>query len=77
VFRDAGTMIAAGAIAGILLAVLSSHVIAAFLFGVDPLDPLTFAGVPAIILITAIAAAAVPAWRASRIDPVVAFRQDT
>ena len=50
--------------------------IAAFLFGVDPLDPLTFAGVPVVILITAIAAAAVPAWRASRIDPVVAFRQD-
>jgi len=76
VFRDAGVMIAAGAIAGIVLAVLSSRVIAAFLFGVDPLDPLTFAGVPVIILITAIAAAAVPAWRASRIDPVVAFRQD-
>jgi putative ABC transport system permease protein len=76
VFRDAGAMIAAGAIAGIALAAFSSRVIAAFLFGVDPLDPLTFVSVPVIILLTAIAAAAVPAWRASRIDPVVAFRQD-
>jgi putative ABC transport system permease protein len=76
VFRDAGVMIATGATAGIALAAFSSRVIAAFLFGVDPLDPLTFVGVPVVILITAIAAAAVPAWRASRIDPVVAFRQD-
>ena len=76
VFRDAGVMIAAGAIAGVALAAFASRLIAAFLFGVDPLDPLTFAAVPAVILITAIAAAAVPAWRASRIDPVVAFRQD-
>jgi putative ABC transport system permease protein len=76
VFRDAGAMIAAGAIAGIALAAFSSRVIAAFLFGVEPLDPLTFLSVPLIILITAFTAAAVPAWRASRIDPVVAFRQD-
>ncbi len=76
VFRDAGAMIAAGVIAGIALAAVSSRVIAAFLFGVDPLDPLTFVSVPAVILLTAIGAAAIPAWRASRIDPVVAFRQD-
>jgi putative ABC transport system permease protein len=76
VFRDAGVMIAAGVIAGVALAAFFSRVIAAFLFGVNPLDPLTFAGVPIVILITAAAAAAVPAWRASRIDPVIAFRQD-
>ena len=76
VFRDAGAMIAAGVVAGVALAAVSSRVIAAFLFGVDALDPLTFVSVPAVILITAIGAAAVPAWRASRIDPVVAFRQD-
>jgi ABC-type antimicrobial peptide transport system permease subunit len=41
---------------------------------VDPLDPLTFVSVPFVILLTAIVAAAVPAWRASRINPVEAFR---
>jgi putative ABC transport system permease protein len=76
VFSDAGWMIATGAIVGVALAALSSHVIATFLFGVDPLDPLTFLSVPLVILVTAIVAAAIPAWRASRIDPVVAFRQD-
>jgi putative ABC transport system permease protein len=76
VFRDAGAMIAAGAAVGVGLAALSGHVIATFLIGVDPLDPLTFLSVPVVILLTAFAAAAAPAWRASRISPAVAFRQD-
>ena len=76
VFRDGGAMVATGAIVGVTLAALSSRLIATFLFGVDPLDPLTFLGVPVVILGTALVAAAAPAWRASRIDPVVAFRQE-
>jgi putative ABC transport system permease protein len=76
VFRDAGWMIATGAGAGLLFAAVSGRVIAAFLFGVDPLDPLTFASVPVLILLTAATAAALPAWRASRINPVEAFGRD-
>ncbi len=76
VFRDAGWMIATGAVAGVVLAGLSGHLIATFLVGVDPLDPLTFASVPVVILLTAFVAAAAPAWRASRINPVEAFRHD-
>jgi ABC-type lipoprotein release transport system permease subunit len=51
-------------------------VFAAFLLGVDPLDPLTFVSVPVVILLTASVAAAAPAWRASRIDSAIAFRHD-
>ena len=76
VFRDAGWMIATGAVVGMVLAALSGQVVATFLFGVDPLDPLTFVSVPVVILLTAIIAAAAPAWRASRINPVEAFRYD-
>ena len=76
VFRDAGWMIATGAVAGMVVAGLSGRLVATFLFGVDPLDPLTFVSVPVVILLTAIAAAAAPAWRASRINPVDAFRYD-
>ncbi len=43
VFRDAGAMMATGAVVGVVLAGLSGQLIATFLFGVDPLDPLTFA----------------------------------
>ena len=74
VFRDAGWMIAIGAAVGIVIAGLSGRLVATFLFGVDPLDPVTFVSVPAVILLTAIAAAAAPAWRASRINPADAFR---
>ena len=76
VLRDAGRMIAAGLVLGVILAVASSRLIATFLFGVDPLDPVTFVSVPLLILFTAILAAGAPAWRASRINPAVAFRQD-
>jgi putative ABC transport system permease protein len=76
VFRDAGWMIATGAVVGMVLAGLSGRLVATFLFGVDPLDPLTFVSVPFVILLTAIVAAAAPAWRASRINPVEAFRHD-
>jgi putative ABC transport system permease protein len=76
VLRDIGWTIAAGAIAGMLLAAVSGRLIATFLFGVTPLDPLTFAIVPVVILLTALVAAAAPAWRASRINPVEVFRYD-
>ena len=76
VFRDAGRMIALGAVVGLVLAGVSARLIGAFLFGVDPLDPLTFVSVPLVILLTAIAAAAAPAWRASRLNPVEAFRHE-
>jgi len=57
-------------------AALLRPLISAFLFGVDPLDPVTFVSVPMMILLTAIIAAAAPAWRASRISPVDAFRHE-
>jgi putative ABC transport system permease protein len=76
VFRDAGWMIATGAVVGMVVAALLGRVVATFLFGVDPLDPLTFVTVPVVILLTAIIAAAAPAWRASRINPAEAFRYD-
>jgi ABC-type antimicrobial peptide transport system permease subunit len=46
------------------------------LFGVQPLDPLTFAIVPLVLTITAAVAMASPALRAARVDPVDAFRAD-
>ena len=76
VFRQAGWMVATGALVGVVLAALSGRLVAAFLFGVSPLDPLTLVSVPLIIVLTASVAAAAPAWRASRINPVVAFRHD-
>ena len=46
------------------------------LFGVSALDPLTFATVAAILLLVATAACYIPAWRAMRVDPIVALRYE-
>jgi putative ABC transport system permease protein len=46
------------------------------LFGVSPLDPLTFALVAVVLLVTGALAAAGPAWRATRVDPAVTLREE-
>jgi putative ABC transport system permease protein len=48
--------------------------VSSFLVGVGARDPITFAGVPALLLVIAIVASFVPARRASRVDPNVALR---
>jgi putative ABC transport system permease protein len=50
--------------------------LATLLFGVQPLDPVTFVAAPALLALVALAACAWPAWRAARVDPAVALRQD-
>ena len=46
------------------------------LFGVQPLDPTTFVFVTVVLALTAALSIAGPAWRAARIDPAVALRNE-
>jgi putative ABC transport system permease protein len=61
---------------GLLVAAISGRLLATMLFGVEPLDPFTFGTVLALLGMTALAAVTAPAWRATRVDPVVALRND-
>ncbi len=66
----------AGVVVGLVAAVAFSHVLTSLLFGVEARDPLTFGGAAAALAAVAIIACAAPAWRASRVDPVVALRSE-
>jgi hypothetical protein len=46
------------------------------LFGITPLDPITFAAAPAVLFVAALAASAAPAWMAARTDPAVVLHQE-
>jgi putative ABC transport system permease protein len=64
----------AGVAAGLLLAVGLSRFLSTVLYGVGTTDAATFAGVGALLIALAAAASCLPAWRASRVDPVTALR---
>jgi predicted permease len=68
------------AIFGLLLGLVASagvaHLIQSMLYGTPALDPAVFLVVSVTLLLVACAACAVPAWRASRLDPVIALRMD-
>ena len=67
---------AAGCAAGLLLSLAAGRLIENMLFAVSTIDPETYAGVLVLILLVAGAACFIPAWRASRIEPVEVLRQD-
>ena len=76
VLRQAGTMIAAGVLLGVLAALPLVRFLSAMLFDVQPLDPAVFGVVAALVATVAMLATFIPARRASRVDPMVALRAD-
>jgi putative ABC transport system permease protein len=76
VLRHGGELAVFGIVAGAGIAVLLTRFMTGMLFGVKPLDPITYVGSALVLLIAAIVASWVPAWRASAVDPVVALRND-
>jgi predicted permease len=63
-----------GLVLGLAGALALTRLIAAWLYGVSPVDGATLAAVAGLLLAVSVAASAIPAWRAARIDPVVALR---
>ena len=67
---------AAGLAAGVAGALALTRLMTALLFGVEPTDPATLAAVTGTIAGIAALACVVPAWRASRVDPIVVLREE-
>jgi putative ABC transport system permease protein len=76
-FLRHGLLLAAAGIAlGIGVAAGLTRVMSAFLFGVGPMDPMTYAVVSGALAAVALLATYLPARRASRVDPIVAMRAE-
>jgi putative ABC transport system permease protein len=67
-------LLAGGLALGLPAAVLGARLLRALLYGISPTDPATIAAVAGMLVLVAVAAAYVPARRATRVDPVVALR---
>jgi putative ABC transport system permease protein len=76
IFSEGFRLIAGGVLAGILLAILSTRVLATFLFEVAPADPLTLTIVGVLFIAVALLACYPPVRRASTVDPLEALRYE-
>jgi predicted permease len=76
VVRQGMQLTSIGVLAGLIGAAALTRVIASLLFGVSTMDVATFLAVPALLAAVAFAATAIPAWRATIVDPMVALREE-
>jgi predicted permease len=76
VVRQGMELLAIGVLAGLAGAAALTRVMSSLLFGVSTTDVVTFAAVPALLAAVAFAAMVIPALRATRVDPIVALREE-
>jgi predicted permease len=76
VLRQGMELAAIGILVGLAGAAVLTRVMASLLFGVSTTDAATFAALPALLAAVAFAATIIPAWRTTRVDPVVALREE-
>ena len=76
VLRQGLVLAGAGAGAGLVGALIVSHLMAGLLFGVSPTDLFTFVGVTVVLGAVALAASYIPALRAMRLDPITTLHAE-
>jgi len=76
ILREGMTLAVAGLALGLASAVVSSRLLTRFLYGITPGDPVTYGLATVLVGGVALAACAIPAWRAARVDPMVALRYE-
>jgi putative ABC transport system permease protein len=76
VLGDAARMAVIGVIFGVLLSLTAGRLLRSMLFGLNSTDVMTYVGVVAVVLPIIVLAAALPAWRSSHVDPMIALRNE-
>jgi ABC-type antimicrobial peptide transport system permease subunit len=76
VLLDALRLVAIGSVVGVGVAVALGKTLETFVLGLPPTDPLTYVTVIVVLACVALAAAALPAWRAASVDPVISLREE-
>jgi ABC-type antimicrobial peptide transport system permease subunit len=69
-------LVALGLVAGCAASLAATRLLSGLLFEIRPTDPATYAAIAAVMLATGAAAGAIPARRASRVDPAIALRSE-
>ena len=76
IVSEAGLLVLVGTVAGVLLALATTRFVKSFLFGLEATDPATLILSALMLGGVAMGAALLPAWRASRLDPTEALREE-
>jgi ABC-type antimicrobial peptide transport system permease subunit len=76
ILRETGLLLVVGLVMGAALSAAGMRLIASRLYGLAPTDPLAFGAAMAVLIAVALVAAGLPAYRASRVDPLVALRYE-
>ncbi|MEP6780034.1 MAG: FtsX-like permease family protein [Gemmatimonadaceae bacterium] len=74
VVREGIRLVTLGVVIGVVIAAGTSRLLSAYLYGVSPLDGVTFVGMSAVFAAVALLASYLPARRASRANPITALR---
>ncbi len=74
--KHSGRMLLIGTSLGIVGSLLTSRFLQSFLFDISATSPLAYAAASITLFLAGISAALVPAWRASKVDPIVALREE-
>jgi putative ABC transport system permease protein len=76
VLKEGGVLAVCGAAIGLVGAYLVGRAMSSTLYGVEAFDAYAFSGVSLLLLLAALSASFLPAWRASRVEPLEALRYE-